>query len=1264
MVLMTLGRRCGIGAVVLGLAGAGLCFGGEISPQKEAPAVAPGPFGDFDDAKGYPSAEALRAVLAQVSGEPYEISEAKKWDRPMRRISGLVRLGTPWPAGLALRLSILDPQQFQLHLWSGARGVTLRYYPEYQQCWAAYGAAREPGKPRPAEYALWATSEDYYRRCGIGAVEIHIQEGKLVLGRGDLTLLSVPMEGPPSEVYLEGGGLVRGLTLVESKWAPEPVRLRPAVLESHRPADLPWEAKPSEGIVLNTLADGRVELAAGEKSRDGRADFPLPEPGLYELVFEVEDADAGTGVCLSDADGKPLCRVAFFRHRETGRRVFDLLPPWGNEVERSYDATKRPVPYAGKRQWLRLVSGAGLCKLFTSGDGVTWRQPAIGSPGFGGPVARVGLFCLAVPQKRSIKLCSFAARRLDALYSVVPEGVLRLVGAVPTFKKPEDWQPWVNESRPADVSPRAWWRACVLRTLIAGTRVDLAQPLVNRLQQAVLEESPGLEPDPLRRFMEEAVLLCSTEEWAAMDRLVSEAQRFGRALVLRGQSAPFSAVSRAMMRWPYWHGRRLPVFSDSLLRHELFVSVGQGRDEEIQEFGRRMRFWNRSGGPREGDQPLSPHAEYLLQWADPAGSPGSRMLRRGRRPLRSPSFQAQNPLIERIGKEAFNTVSDLRAAVDGKAHREACQILVSMAHRDAWELVPDGDDPRLLTSLALAAEAEARSSPDLQKMIGGEFAAVGRLRLNQATARGDAQAAEAVSAEFPQSQVAGEAHRWLGDRLLSAGRFSEAAGHYRKAVVALPAAEREALASRYRLVGALMGRELGRPAQAAFQLGGTAFFPVEFEQMIAGLKQAREPFAPPEANRGGDALGGFSPGEYRLRSFAAIEGQNLKRPGGFPDKGVDWAGRQTAVLLGPRRLIVNNRLELAGFDLESGRPQWAHRIDVEERNQQWPLVPMQPVPFGRLILVRRLTNDGPELVCLDPAEGKLLWTSKPDDYVASDPLVVDEKPLVLTASHDGTGKISVFLVELNVFSGRVRSRAPLAEFRDAARRPLACQVAAYQDRLVATMAGCVLVFDPAGQVHWIRRQAWTPPAGLDYSSGREWFEPCHDRPLVWRGRVYATQPGVWGIECMELESGRLLWRQGDGDLTRLAGLAAGRLILATSWGPAVLDAESGKPLWTREVKDCLATWTCGPGAAILSVSMYLGRKGNRENPSGVLLSWFESEEGRPLGSAVIELPGQGGWHLGPPAAAGTRQWLAMATRQQPTRRQIVEAVRVGDAQTP
>jgi len=723
--------------------GAGACLVAAPAVPKDAPAVASGLFDDFDDTKEYPSAETLRALLAPVPGERHEIAEGRKWDRPIRRISGLMRLNSPWPAGSALRLSILDAQQFQLHLFAGTQGVTLRYYPEYHQTWGAYGTSREAGKPRPAEYALWATSEDYYRRCGIGSVEVHVRAGHLFLVRGDLMLLSVPMAGLPSEVYFEGSALIRGLTWFESKWTPEPVPVQPAILKSDRPADLPWEVNPTDGITLERLSDGPIELAAAEKAQQGQALFSFGEAGLCEFTFQVEDAGVGTGVCLADAEGKPICRVAFFRHRESGKKVFDLLPPWAHDLERGYDANRQPIPFAGQRQWLRVVCGAGLFRLFTSGDGVCWRQPAVQSPGSEGACVKVGLFCLASPQRRSIRLRGLSIRRLDALYAVVPEAVLARVGQAPQrLRRPEDWPAWVAESRPADVSAHVWWRACVLRTLAAGVRPQLAQPLLARLQDAVLDESPGLPLDRLLQFMDQSALVYSSDDWASMDGLMPTSRRFGWAVACRGVPTPFTVASRAMMRWPIWHSRRLPVFPDDLLRHELFWRVSQDRADETREFCRQMRYWNRTGGPREGDQPMSLHAEYLVQWADPTGASTAGRPRRGRRPPRPPSYQSAHPLVERIGKEGFNIVSEIRAAVDGQGFREACQIIASVPSAQNLGLVPDGDDPRLLTSFPLAVAAEVRTCPELRATMQEQFDKIGQLRLKQAIASGDDAAVE------------------------------------------------------------------------------------------------------------------------------------------------------------------------------------------------------------------------------------------------------------------------------------------------------------------------------------------------------------------------------------------------------------------------------------------------------------------------------------------------------------------------------------------
>jgi len=364
-----------------------------------------------------------------------------------------------------------------------------------------------------------------------------------------------------------------------------------------------------------------------------------------------------------------------------------------------------------------------------------------------------------------------------------------------------------------------------------------------------------------------------------------------------------------------------------------------------------------------------------------------------------------------------------------------------------------------------------------------------------------------------------------------------------------------------------------------------------------------------------------------------------------------------------RQLIVSNRADLTAFDLDSGQARWSQQVDSGERYQQWPLVPMQPVALGDRILSRRLTSDGPELACLDAAAGTIVWAAKPDDYVASDPVVLDGRPLVLCASHEGTGKVSLALVEFAAATGRARSRVALAEFRESLRRPLECQLTVAEDRLVASAAGCVLACSPEGRVHWIRRQVFVPPPALDQQNSREWLEQYHEPLLATGGRVYATQPGVWGIECMELEGGRLLWRQASGSLTRLVGRAGDRVIVETSDGPAALDPETGRLLWFRGVKDCLAARICGPQHAVLSLSVHVGRRANRENPSGIVLSWFDPEEGSPLANAVLEVPTPGAWHAGPLVAASGRQWLAMAPQQQPARRQMLEALRTGDAET-
>ena len=62
------------------------------------------------------------------------------------------------------------------------------------------------------------------------------------------------------------------------------------------------------------------------------------------------------------------------------------------------------------------------------------------------------------------------------------------------------------------------------------------------------------------------------------------------------------------------------------------------------------------------------------------------------------------------------------------------------------------------------------------------------------------------------------------------------------------------------------------------------------------------------------------------------------------------------------------------------------------------------------------------------------------------------------------------------------------------------------------------------------------------------------------------QPGGWSLECADVRSGQLIWRQVLPELRRLLGVVRGRLLAATSAELIALDPSSGKLLWSRAAR--------------------------------------------------------------------------------------------------
>ena len=1223
-------------------------------------------FTDFDPAEGFPGEDYLKRVLEGVRGQKAEISRTQFQNRPMCRLSGTFRLTPDWREGSVLRLRLDESGSAptELFFWHGNEGVAFSYFKNSHPTWAAYGTTRGGDEPLPETLALWAVDNGRYRRSEMGTVEVRYQDGKLVMTHGDVMLLCVPFAELPREVYLQAEAKVRGLEMARSQPpAPLPVVSRPVVRRIERPADLQWEMwrdqeEEKDRFTLNKLPDGRVELVAERDSGRAHAAAAVCRPGLYEYIFEVEDAEPGTGIFLADDRDKHLYRAAFFRHKETGKTLFGLMPNSEWNAERSCDSSRLMTPFAGRHQWLRFVVGAGVLKGFTSGDGVHWSQFATNDAVVEGACTTIGLFCSPYREKRAIKLRSIEIRRLDTLTSLVPPEVMRQVGSLAGVGSLEDWKRRVDESRPEDLPENVWRRACMLRTFEENTSHWICQPLLREFLDEILEE-PGDWQSKLR-LLDEACLLVQVSNYGAYHgkpRYGTYYEALGKMLARQGHPTPFSVASRAIMRMPSWdvQSQALP---QGLLHHELLALAQRERWQEVGELCRRVKYWSRIGEigyygtswPSEKEGTIQ-----LIEWAHAQAARHAAVS--GPRPQSALAAPWRHPLIERIDKEGFNLLSELDAAIETEAYETACRIICSLVDLRGMDLVSQSNDPRLLVSRPMTVDLAMRRVPALRETMQQQFGSLGKLRIERAIADGDPAAVEEVAVQFSGTEAAAEAHRWLGDRRLSCGQFARAEMEYCRALRSCSSEGRAALSARLRLAGAMMGRDVEPPVTEDVLLGSARLTAGQFEQMVRQARQSRQGSNSAGSSSAEQAASTLRPspppGDYEARPWARIDGSNDRQPGELPREGFDWGARQIACTVADGRMIVNNQTQLAAFELDGGRQRWLKRRDLKGREPQWSLASFQPVVDRGRIYTRWLGDEGPELACFDAADGKLLWSSWPDGPVVCDPLLAGEELFALTVRCDLAQTLTLELVHLDPQSGGVFRRVPLAVFQDYWWGALPCRAVLVEGEIVATLGGTVLVCDLEGRVRWLRRQIYAPPT-RQIPHAAMWLRHAHAAGLVADGRIYATQPGVWAVECIEMETGRLVWRKALPEMIALAGKLDSRLIVETTDGLLALDTRTGDVLWRRDVADRLDTRIGGGAEAICCVRLEPPDATNPGKPRRPMFVWIDPQTGETATESTLNLSKDKGVLLGPVVVREGRQWAMVGSADKPALREIQE----------
>jgi outer membrane protein assembly factor BamB len=1222
-------------------------------------------FADIDGRVAPPNEDELKKWFSEAPNQPHNVSRRDYYGMQCGVLDGVWRLQAPLKPKTVLRLTLAEFNDLKLHFWHGNEGISLHYYQNPGQSWAAYSTTRKPGDAKPTTYALATTDEERNWRTNPAepcTFDLRLQDGVLTLSRGDVRVLSAPFAGAADEIYYDGHALFRQISVAPSAELPPLPAAHAVLVDFAQPVQLKWSGELADRCDFQKLPDGRVELSGEKNAQPAWVAVALPHrESLCEIIVRVDSAQPGTGFFLGDSQG-PRYQVGFFREAHNNQSSFFPLAVGDARLESNHDVEHVLSPLSPASPWFRLVFGCGTLKCWVSLDGIHWGRAFDPPVNQQLPYSHFGLYCVqGGDARKAIKLRQLQLRDLESLNALAPVELRRKALALPQAVDMGEWLEAVMEAQPSDAASEPWRRACAIRTLAAGTTNALGTPLVESLLADVLDGELGrrMPVAAKLRLLDDAALLyhCWDDPNAAL-RFARLYESVGERASRDGHARPSSLVEHAQRTAPIWSHQVYNFLPDALVRAELLELVQAGEWNELRDFCRQERYWRRM----PPGQALPPG---LLDWADGlAARQLPKAVGQG-----GPTLQTawRHPLLVDLSKEGYNVLAELRAALDGRSYRDACQIISTSVENGLVGLLPDSRDSELLVSLPGAVALAMRDHAGLRTTMSEQFGPLGRLRIRQAIAENDADAVESATTQFFSTEAAAEAHVWLGDRALASGAFAHALGQYRQAERTAPLDMRGRIAASQQLAGALMGQTTGEPVTRSVKFGDTELTATELQALLTDLREHRlidsligTPQATSTSAQAAPAPAGFETVvRARLEGDAGHEPQNV--PGELNQYNVDWVARQLAVCVDGERLLVSNRFQLAAYDLKSGQLQWRSAVGGEQGHaHEWPLTPMRPLVTTSRIFARRLYRTGPALVAFNSADGKLLWTSKiePEKWVVSDPLLIQDELFALVMSRLDE-EFTLSLSTFDPVSGAVLSARPLIHFRDSWWEERTCQVTANGDTLIIACGGSVLACDLLGQVHWARRQVWVPPV-LERSSIAQTRQP----PLLVDGRLYVSQPGVRAVVALDPESGRLEWRRVLPGVRRIVGLVGQRLIAETDAGFTALDAASGKPLWqhdvekTQDVDKRLDAVLCGGSGGLLYTKLEPVPNENNARPA---LVWVDLEDGRATSKTLLETLKHEKPKFGPLIVQGERLFAFFGRGEQDPNRDIVELTRKGDA---
>ncbi len=1196
-------------------------------------------------------------------GSPPSMDDAHKWFTTVQGginprdwngvrmpvLDGVNRLNAPLSEDSVLRMSLVENQWLTLHFWHGKTGLTLRTYPEKGQL-VAYRVDRS--NPNQPLRTLAATDWDRGWRTNPTQMpmrfDLRFHKGMFVVSRGDIELLRAPYEGLPDEVIFEGHGIFRALSLVRtnSELPAEPAAA-PIAQDFARPADLNWATELPKEIQFNKLPDGSVELRSQQSQQAGWIATPLPEGGLglRELIVELDDVSPCTDIGLGSGKGEPKQTVGFFRDNQNLSCRWNGFGDATVDCGVDYDHAGRGSAYVAKHQWLMFTGGAGL-KCYMSLDGVHWTPWLTTNNTAESHLTHLTIWMAQAGMPRSIKLRRVTLRKLETIDSLAGPELLAKAPLVAAGDL-KHWNDEVARLQPPGTARGAWRRACAVKTIAAGGHPDQIRPIMDQLLDEVLALPRPID-EQFARLNEMALVLDVIHNAQGAEQFARRYEQLADRVWREGNTKPWTTAFRAIAYSPLWCEYNYTVRLDRAARAELLSAI---YSDDVPQAEKSLAAIRLSGAQ-------DPLLMYAGDWLSRHG--GNDMLAE-RQPGRTMK-PASHPLVEELNKEGFNLLGDFTAALESKAYRDACQLITSADGGESLGLWPDPRDPGLYVSVNGALDLALKNDPDLRKTMTQEFGPLGMLQVKQAMGEADGPAVAAVVNRFRGTDAAAMASEWLGDRALSTGDFSKARTFYAQAIKIGGLNDPASVAARDRLAAAMMGQTVGEAAKAPVRMGDVQVSPADFEKLVAEMQRTHG-----NASFGGSpvpqpAAVAPQPTGFELREVGKIDGEMGQNPGDWnptnppheqktafystehdrarfllPDnvgdpyfRQLDWAGRQMATAADGNILFVSNRFQVAAYDLNSGQKKWhADTGNDHGHTHDWSMTAMRPLIVGDRVFCRQLMNwdnGAPALSAYKKENGEAIWRTRPGLKVASDPLWTSRGLVALTLSQ-ADRQSNLYLSTFDPTNGVIVAQQRLATLRDSWFQHRVCQLSAAGDNLIAVVGGAVMSCDMAGQLRWIRRQEW-----IGSQEDPDWARQQAQPAIAWKDRLFVAQPGVADVECVDADSGALIWRKVIPGLHRMSGVADDRLIVETQTGFIALSGDKGEIKWNHPAGDLLEGQLCGGPGGFL----YARREKGADGQLRPVLVWVDVQTGRAKAYTPLDQLKSGTPMFGPIVAAPNR----------------------------